>query len=128
MKQDLKKTMERTMRLPLADKQYVIMADASDFAAGFVLLIEDYAMTKVGKRKIYAPVAFGSKKFSPAQYKHSIHTKEFLAIYYAFETFAHMLWGITKKPVVVFTDNKAVSSFLQCPNIPASLCKYPRPK
>ena len=35
-----------------------------------------------------------------------------------------MLWGITKKPVVVFTDNKALSSFLQCPNIPASLCKY----
>ena len=34
LKDDLKQTMERTMRLPLADKQYVIMADASDFAAG----------------------------------------------------------------------------------------------
>ena len=124
LKDDLKQTMERTMRLPLADKQYVIMADASDFAAGFVLLIEDYTTTQVGKRRTYAPIAFGSQKFSQAQYKHSIHTKEFLAIYYAFETFAHMLWGVTKKPVVVFTDNKALSSFLQCPNIPASLCKY----
>ena len=35
-----------------------------------------------------------------------------------------MLWGIAKKPVVVFTDNKALSSFLQCPTLPASLCKY----
>ena len=34
--------MERTMRLPLANKQYVIISAASDFAAGFVLLIEDY--------------------------------------------------------------------------------------
>ena len=35
-----------------------------------------------------------------------------------------MLWGITDKPVVVFTDNKALSAFLQSPTIPASLCKY----
>ena len=124
LKQDLQQTMERTLRLPLADKQYVIMAEASDFAAGFILLIEDYTQDQNGPRKSYAPVALGSHKFNQAQYKHTIHTKEFLAIYYAFETFAHMLWGITNKPVIVFTDNKALSSFLQCPNIPASLCKY----
>ena len=125
LKEDLKMTMERTMRLPLADRQYVIMADASDFAAGYVLLIEDYTKDQKGNsKKLYAPVAFGSKKFSQAQYKHTIHTKEFLAIYYAFETFAYMIWGITNKPVVVFTDNKALSSFLQCPTIPAALCKY----
>ena len=40
LKDDLRMTMERTMRLPLANKQYVIMSDACDFAAGFVLLIE----------------------------------------------------------------------------------------
>ena len=125
IKVDLTLAMERTLRLPIADRQYVIMADASDFAAGYVLMIEDYTREQGGKSKqIYAPVAFGSKKFSAAQYKHTIHTKEFLAIYYAFETFAHILWGISKKPVIVFTDNKALSSFLQCPNIPAALCKY----
>ena len=113
LKEDLKMTMERTMRLPLADRQYVIMADASDFAAGYVLLIEDYTKDQKGNsKKLYAPIAFGSKKFSQAQYKHTIHTKEFLAIYYAFKTFAYMIWGITNKPVVVFTDNKALSSFL----------------
>ena len=87
--------------------------------------IEDYTIDQAGKsKKIYAPVSFGSRKFNKAQYKHTIHTKEFLAIYYAFETFAHILWGVNKKPVVVFTDNKALSSFLQCPTIPAALCKY----
>ena len=90
MKEDLKMVMLRTMRLPLADKQFVIMADASDFAAGFVLMIEDYTKDQNGKKKkLYAPVAFGSRKFNSAQYKHTIHTKEFLAIYYAFENFAH---------------------------------------
>ena len=80
LKQDLKMTMERTMRLPLANKQYVIMSDASDFAAGFVLLIEDYTKEQSTNKKTYAPIAFGSQKFSTAQYKHTIHTKEFLAI------------------------------------------------
>ena len=124
LKEDLKLAMERTMRLPLAGKQYVIMSDASDFAAGYVLLIEDYTQEQGRNKKTYAPVAFGSQKFSPGQYKHTIHTKEFLAIYFAFENFAHMLWGITHKPLVVFTDNKALSAFLQSPTIPASLCKY----
>ena len=124
LKEDLKLAMERTMRLPLAGKQYVIMSDASDFAAGYVLMIEDYTQEQSKNRKTYAPIAFGSQKFSPGQYKHTIHTKEFLAIYFAFENFAHMLWGVTRKPVVVFTDNKALSAFLQSPTIPASLCKY----
>ena len=58
LKEDLKKTMLRTMRLPIAGKQFVIMADASDFAAGFVLMIEDYTLEQKGKKKkLYAPVA-----------------------------------------------------------------------
>ena len=125
LKQDLRLAMDRTLRLPVADKQFVIMADASDFAAGYVLMIEDYTIDQANtKKKRYAPVAFGSRKFSTAQYKHTIHTKEFLAIYFAFEQFAHMLWGIIRKPVIVFTDNKALSAFFQSPSIPAALCKY----
>ena len=53
LKEDLKMTMERTMRLPLADRQYVIMADASDFAAGYVLLIEDYTKDQKETAKSY---------------------------------------------------------------------------
>ena len=61
LKEDLKLAMERTMRLPLAGKQYVIMSDASDFAAGYVLLIEDYTQEQGRNKKTYAPVAFGSQ-------------------------------------------------------------------
>ena len=50
-----------SLKLPLPDKQLVIMCDASEHAAGYVLLIEDYADPSV--KQTYAPVAFGSKKF-----------------------------------------------------------------
>ena len=93
LKEDLKLAMERTMRLPLAGKQYVIMSDASDFAAGYVLLIEDYTQEQGRNKKTYAPVAFGSQKFSPGQYKHTIHTKEFLAIYFRIRKFCTHVMG-----------------------------------
>ena len=49
-----------SLRLPLPDNQLVIMCDASEHAAGYVLLIEDYTDTENGPMKSYAPVAFGS--------------------------------------------------------------------
>ena len=98
LKQDLKTAMLRSLRLPLADKQFVLMADASDFAAGFALMIEDYTIDQTGKEtKTYAPVSFGSRKFNKAQYKHTIHTKEFLTIYYAFETFCAYIVGSSEE-------------------------------
>ena len=36
-------------------------------------------------KKSYAPIANGSKTFTPSQLKMSIYAKEFLAIYYAFK-------------------------------------------
>ena len=61
------------------------MTDASFRASGYALLIEEENDKKVNsKKKTFAPVAFGSKVFSPAQLKMSIYCKEFLAIYHAF--------------------------------------------
>ena len=57
------------------------------------------------KRKTYTTVAFGSKTFSPAHFKMSIYSEEFLAIYMAFFKFAHNLWEATKS-IIVLTDNK----------------------
>ena len=45
------------LRLPLPDKQLVIMCDASEHAVGYVLLIEEYTETNYGPTKSYAPVA-----------------------------------------------------------------------
>ena len=103
------------------------MTDASFRSAGYALMIEDNPDQKIqSKRKTYAPVAFGSKIFSPAQLKMSIYSKEFLAIYMAFPEFAQILWEATK-PTVVLTDNKSVTRFFQTKAIPPALwnaCDY----
>ena len=103
------------------------MTDASFRSAGYALMIEDNPDQKIqSKKKTYAPVAFGSKLFSPAQLKMSIHSKEFLAIYVAFLEFAHILWE-TSKPTIVLTANKSVTRFFQTKAIPPSLwnaCDY----
>ena len=102
------------------------MTDASFRSAGFAFMIEDIPDQKIqSKGKTYAPVAFGSKVFSPAQLKISIYL-EILAIYMAFLEPAHILWE-TSKPTIVFLVNKSVTRFFQTKAIPPSLwnaCDY----
>ena len=115
------------LKQPIPGKQLVLMTDASFRSAGFAPMIEDNPDQKVqSKRKTYAPVAFGSKVFSPAQLKMSNYSKEYLAVYMAFFKFAHILWE-TSKPTIVLTDNKSVTRFFQTKPIPPSLwnaCDY----
>ena len=118
---------ELALKQPIPGKQLVLMTDASFRSAGYALMIEDNPDQKIqSKRKTYAPVAFGSKIFSPAQLKVSIYSKDFLAIYMAFLEFAHILWEATK-PTIVLTDNKSVTRFFQTKAIPPALwnaCDY----
>ena len=115
------------LKQPLPVKQLVLMTDPSFRSAGYALMIEDNPDQKIqSKRKTYAPVAFGSKIFSPAQMKMSIYSKKVLAIYMAFLEFAHIFWEATK-PIIVLTDNKSVTRFFQTKAIPPSLwnaCDY----
>ena len=72
---------ELALKQPIPGKQLVLMTDASFRSAGYALMIEDNPDLKIqSKRKVYTPVAFGSKIFSPAQLKMSIYSKEILAI------------------------------------------------
>ena len=97
------------------------MTDANFKNAGYALMIEENADEKLTSvKKTYAPVAFGSKTFSPSQIKMSIYAKEFLAIYFAFMEYSHILWGSTK-PVIVLTDNKSITRFFQTKIIPPAL-------
>ena len=110
------------LKQPIPGKQLVLMTDASFRSAGYALMIEDSPDQKIqSKRKMYAPVAFGSKVFSPAQLKMSIYSMGFLAIYMAFLEFAHILWE-TSKPTIVLTDNKSLTRFFQTKATPPSLC------
>ena len=99
-------------------KQLVLMTDASSRSAGYALMIEDKPDQKIqSRRESYAPVAFGSKFFSPAQLKLSVYSREILAIYMAFLESAHILCEATK-PTIVLTDNKSVTQFFQTEAIP----------
>ena len=111
-----------SLRFPLKEKQFVIMTDASMHAAGYVLLIEDYTQKEgiEGEKRQYAPVMFGSHAFNEAKLKMSIYGKEFLAVYNAFENFCHLIWGCSKK-VVVLTDNRSLIHFFQAKYIPRNL-------
>ena len=118
---------ELALKQPIPGKQLVLMTDASFRSAGYALMIENNPDQKIqSKRKTYAPVAFGSKIFSPAQLKMSIYSKEFLAIYMTILEFALILWEATK-PKIVLTDNKSVTRFFQTKAIPPALwnaCDY----
>ena len=115
------------LRQPTAGKQYVQMTDASIRASGYALMIEENDERKIlSKRKTFAPVAFRSRVFSPAQLKMSIYCKEFLAIYHAFLEYSHILWETTI-PTLVLTDNRSVTRFFQTKTTPPALwnaCDY----
>ena len=118
---------ELALKQPIPGKQLVVKADASFRSAGYALMIEDNPDQKIqSKRKTYAPVAFGSKIFSSAQFKMFLYSKESWAIYMAFLEFAHILWEATK-PTIVLTGNKYVTRFFQTKAIPPALwnaCDY----
>ena len=115
------------LKQPITGRQYVIMAEASFRTSGYALMIEEQDEKKLtSRKKIFAPVAFGSKVFSPAQLKVSIYCKEFLAIYHAFLEYSHILRETTL-PTLVMTDNRSVTMFFQTKAIPPTLwnaCDY----
>ena len=102
--------------------QFVIVSDASYFAAGHILLIEDYHCHSSNKNeKSYDPVAFGSRLFPYNQLKFSTYVKEFLIVYFAFEAFEPYVWRITDKPIIVLTDNKSFTRLFQAKQLPGNL-------
>ena len=110
------------LKEPMPNRQYVLMTDANFKNAGYALMIEENPEEKISsvRKTSGAPVAFGSKTFSPSQIKLSIYAKEFLAIYFAFMEYSHIIWESTK-PIVVLTDNKSVTHFFQTKIIPPAL-------
>ena len=127
LNQQLEKSSSLALKQPIKNKQLILMTDASFTAAGYAIMIEDDPNQKLqSRRKTYAPIAFGSKTFNPTQIKMSIYANEFLAIYFAFSEFGHLMW-VSVFPVIVFTDNRSVTRFFQTKIIPPPLwnaCDY----
>ena len=66
------------LRQPLPRKQLILMTDASYQAAGCAVFIEDDSNRKyTSTRKIYAPIAYGSKTFFHHKLKRSSTQKNF---------------------------------------------------
>jgi hypothetical protein len=85
------------------EKQGIVETDASDAAMGAVY-------SQVDERGKLRPVAFFSKKFSPAELNYEIHDKELLAIVATMREWRHYLEG-AKHQVIVYTDHQNLSYF-----------------
>jgi hypothetical protein len=83
----------------------VVETDASDFAEGGVISQRD------DHGNLY-PVAFFSRKFSPAELNYEIYDKEMLAIVDCLVTWRHYLQG-SGHPVEVITDHKNLLWFTE---------------
>jgi hypothetical protein len=80
----------------------VLRTDASDYAAGAVLMQEHLGQLH--------PVAYFSRKFKPAECKYGAYGRELLAVLFAVRHFEHYLDG---QHVTVESDQQALSWFWQ---------------
>ena len=68
------------------------MCDASELAAGYLFLLEDYSEPNSGCLKTYTLVAFVSKKFQAGQMSLTSYAIKILTMHFAIE-FGNFLWG-----------------------------------
>jgi RNase H-like domain found in reverse transcriptase/Reverse transcriptase (RNA-dependent DNA polymerase)/Integrase zinc binding domain/Chromo (CHRromatin Organisation MOdifier) domain len=85
------------------ERPIVLETDASDFAIGACL-------SQLDDDKRLKPIAYYSRKLSPAELNYDVHDKELLAIVVAFEQWRVYLEG-PKHQVQVWTDHKNLTSF-----------------
>ena len=90
-------TREPVLVLPDISKPFEVETDASDFALGGVLIQDGH------------PVAYESRKLSPAEKRYAAQEKELLAIVHCLRGWRHYLLG---SKFIVRTDNTAASHFL----------------
>jgi len=81
-----------------------LITDASDFAISSILLQPD-------EKSILHPVAFFSRKLSPAEINYEIYDKELLAIIESFRDMRAWLIG-TETPVSISCDHKNLEYFM----------------
>ena len=86
------------------DKPLIIETNASDLAKGAVL-----SQYEEGDKK-WHPVAFYSKKFSPAELNYDVHDKEMVVIVNYMSEWCHMLVDCPRW-VVVYTDHRNLEDF-----------------
>jgi len=76
----------------------MLETDTSDFALGAVL-------SEVCEDEKWHPVAFHSRKYSPAEINYDVYDKEIAAIVAAFKEWAYMLMSVDNQ-ILVYTDHQ----------------------
>lgn len=87
---------------PNVSKQFIVEVDASDSGVGAVL-----SQRSEEDNKLH-PVAFFSRRLSPAEKNYDVGNRELLAIKLALEEWRHWLEG-AELPFIVWTDHKNLS-------------------
>lgn len=82
---------------PNTEAKLALVTDASDTAIGAVLQQLSHAS--------WQPLAFFSRKLTPAQQKYSPYDRELLAIYEAIKYFRHM---VEARQFIIYTDHKPI--------------------
>ena len=84
---------------PDPSRQFIVEVDASDTGIGAVL------SQRSGEDQQVHPVAFLSRRFSPAESNYDVGNRELLAVHAALEEWRHWLEG-AQQPVLIWTDHK----------------------
>ena len=92
-------TMAPVLVFPDPSRQFIVEVDASDTGIGAVL------SQRSGEDQQVHPVAFLSRRFSPAESNYDVGNRELLAVHAALEEWRHWLEG-AQQPVLIWTDHK----------------------
>ena len=88
------------------EKETRLEADSSGYSAGGALLQKGIS------NGIWYPVAYYSKKYTPAQNNYEIHNEELLAIIHCLEAWDTELQSISKGYNII-TDHKNIEYFIK---------------
>ena len=91
------------------DKESIIETDASDHVSAGV-------HSQLDNAGVLRPVAFFSKKHSPAEVNYEIYDKELLAVILAFQEWRQELEG-ARHPITVYSDHKNLQYFMTTKNL-----------
>ena len=84
---------------PDPERQFIVEVDASDTGIGAVL------SQRAAEDQLVHPVAFLSRRFTPAERNYDVGNRELLAVHEALEEWRHWLEG-AKHPILIWTDHK----------------------